>query len=511
MEMKRKVEALHKWRASTLDAARPHAVEQQRSLGKLTARARNELLFDPETFFEFGQLAEAPNVPDKETPADGVIIGIGKVDGRPVALVNYDFTVLGGSQSELNHAKTDHIHKIAMEQAIPIVYLLDGGGFRAQDMDVFGYFFPEMWYDQVRLSGWVPMAGAAMGPSYAGHANLAGLCDFVTMTEKTASIGVGGTHLVRASLSMDITPLELGGAHIHSEITGVADMLAPDDEACIAQVKAFLSFMPTNAGQAPPVIPCDDPEDRREEILLDIVPFDHSRGYDMYRVIRAFVDHGKIFDFKPSWARNMITCLGRLDGRSVGIVANQPMVMAGVIDSPASEKMAHFVEMCDAFNIPLILLSDVPGFMVGPEHERTGLVRRSMKTLYALGHCTVPIISIVIRKSFGMGGYVMGSRGYRPNLLLGWPSAEMGGMGIGGAVEILHRRRIAESENPDQLRHQLVEELREKMRAFPTARNYGFDDVIDPMDTRPTLIQALRYLTSKDPQLPPKKHGIMPF
>lgn len=234
MEMKKKAEELKKWRTSTLDRARPHTAESQKSLGKLTARARNDLLFDPGTFFEYGQLAEAANVPDKETPADGVIIGIGEVDGRRVAVVNYDFTVLGGSQSELNHAKTDHIHKIAVEQAIPIVYLLDGGGFRAQDMGPFGYVCPEMWYDQVRISGWVPMVAAALGPCYAGHANTAGLCDFLTMNKNTASLGVGGTHLVRASLSLDISPFELGGAQIHFNETGVADMLGQSDEECIA-------------------------------------------------------------------------------------------------------------------------------------------------------------------------------------------------------------------------------------------------------------------------------------
>ncbi|MBU2550773.1 MAG: acyl-CoA carboxylase subunit beta, partial [Proteobacteria bacterium] len=382
---------------------------------------------------------------------------------------------------------------------------------RAQDLDAFGYFYPEMWYDQVRISGWVPMAGAAVGPCYAGHANIAGLCDFVTMTRQTASIGVGGSHLVRASLSMDITPLELGGAQVHEPITGVADQVADSDEQAIAQIKEFLSFLPTNAGLEPPVISCNDPVDRREESLLRIVPFEHHKGYDMYRVIRAFVDHGHIFDIKPKWAKNMITCLARLNGRPVGIVANQPIFMAGVIDTPAAEKMAHFVEMCDAFNIPLVLLADVPGFMVGPEHERTGLVRRSMKTLYALGHCTVPIVCVIIRKAFGMGGYVMGSRGYRPNLLVGWPSAEMGGMGLGGAVEIMHRRRIAESDRPDELRAELIEELRAKMRALPTARFYGFDDVIDPRDTRRKLIHAFSLLTVKDPHLPPKKHGINPM
>ena len=511
MEMKDKVEELNRWRASTLDESRPHAVEQQKNLGKLTARARNELLFDKGTFLEFGQLAGACNVPCKKTPADGAIVGVGKIDGRRVAVVNYDFTVLGGSQSDLNHAKTDHVHKIAREQGIPIVYLLDGGGFRAQDMGGFGYYYPKMWYSQVHLSGWVPLIGAALGPCYAGHANLAGLCDFLTMNEKTASIGVGGTHLVKTSLSVDVTPFDLGGASIHYDNTGVADMLGHNDEECIVQLKEYLSFFPTNSSEMPPVISCDDPADRREEILHKIVPFDQKRAYDMYRVIRAIVDHGKIFDIKPNWAKNMITCLARLNGRPVGIVANQTFHMAGIIDTPASEKMAHFVDMCDAFNIPLILLGDIPGFMVGPESERTGLVRRSMKILYTLGHCTVPIICVLIRKSFGAGGYVMASRGYNPSLFLAWPTAEMGGMGIGGAVEILHGKRIAESENPDEFRLKLIEELRDTMRAFPTAKNYGFDNVIDPMDTRPILINALKLLTTKNPNLPPKKHGIMPF
>ena len=510
MDMKKKVEELASWRALTLDAARPHAVEKQKALGKLTARKRLELLYDPGTFLEFGQLAEAAHG-SKESPADGVIIGIGRIDGRRAAVVNYDFTVMGGSQGEINHSKTDHIHKIALEQGLPMVYLLDGGGARAQDLDSFKYFYPEMWYDQVRMSGWVPMVAGVMGPSYAGHANLAGMCDLVVMVEKTSSMGIAGTHLVRTSLSTDITHFDLGGARMHAEVSGVADMLAEDDEDCLAKIKTFLSYLPTNAKESPPVIPCDDPVDRRDESLIDAVPSSDKRVYDMYKVIRSIVDHGVIFDIKPGWAKNMITCLARLNGRPLGVVANQPMYMAGVIDTPAAEKMSHFVEMCDAFNIPLLLLADVPGFMAGPEHERTGLVRRSMKTLYALGHSTVPIISLVTRKSYGMGGYVMGSRGFRPNMLLGWPSAQMGGMGLGGAVEILHRKRIAEAEDPEKLRAELEEELLEKMRAFPTARCYGFDDIIDPRETRPILIKAFDSLHRKDPMLPPKKHGVTPF
>ena len=511
MDMKDKVEQLNRWRRSTLDQARSHAVEKQRALSKLTARQRVKLLCDEDSFLEIGQLAEAANRTEKESPADGVIVGLGNVGGRKIAIISYDFTVMGGSQGNISHCKTDHIHKIALEQGIPIVSLLDGGGARAQDLDAYPYHFIEMWYDQVRMSGWVPMIAGVMGPCYAGHANLAGLCDFVIMVEKTSSMGVAGPHLVRASLSTDISHFELGSAKMHSELTGAADMLAKDDKDCIDKIKTFLSFFPGNAREKPPSIPCDDPVNRRDENLLKIVPFSHKRLYDMSQVIRSIVDHGALFDIKSGWAKNIITCLARLNGRPVGIVANQPLVMAGVMDTPASEKMSHFVDMCDAFNIPIILLADVPGFMAGLDHEKTGLVRRSMKTLYALGHCTVPVISVVIRKSYGMGGYVMGSRGFKPNLLIGWPSAEMGGMGLEGAVEILHRKQITESDNPDELRADLVEELREKMRAFSTAKVFGFDDIIDPRDTRPVLIRALESLSRKNPYLPPKKHGIAPF
>ena len=513
MEMRVETEKLEKLKAATLDEQRPLAVKKQQDLGKLTARKRMELLFDPGTFLEFGQLAQAINIRDKETPADGVIIGIGKVNGRRVALLNYDFTVFGGSQGALNHAKTDHIHKIALEQSIPIVYLLDGGGARAQDIGAHGvgYHAPEMWLDQVRMSGWLPMIAAALGPCYAGHANIAGLCDIVIMNRQTSSMGVGGTHLVRASLGIDISHFDLGGARMHAEISGVADVLADTDEECIEKIKEALSFFPANAGEKPPGMPCDDPPDRREELLMDLVPMSPKKGYDMYGIIRAIVDHGVIFDIKPEWGRNMITCLARLNGKPVGIIADNPFYMAGVIDTPASEKMSHFVDMCDAFNIPLILLADVPGFMVGPDHERTGLVRRSMKTIYSLSRCTVPFICLVIRKSYGMGGYIMGSRGFRPSMFLGWPSAEIGGMGLGGAVEILHRNRIHASENPQELRAQLVEALRSELTAIPLAQRYAFDDVIDPRDTRRVLIEALENLRRRDPHLPPKKHGIPPM
>lgn len=510
MGMVEEVEELKRRRESTLDAARLNTVQKQKALGKMTARQRVDLLCDAGSFLEFGQLARAKGVRDKESPADGVIVGVGLVRGRRVAVISYDITVMGGSQGQISHCKTDHIHKIALEQGIPIVSFLEGGGARAQDLDSYPYHFVDMWYDQVRMSGWVPMAAGIMGPCFAGHANLAGLCDFVTMVKETASMGVAGPHLIKHALSTEISPLALGSAGMHAEVSGIADMLAEDDQTCISQIKKFLSFFPDNAGKTTPAIPCDDPVEREEEDLLHMVPLSQKKAYDMYGVIRSVVDHDSLFDIKPYWAKNIITCLARLNGRAVGIVANQPMFMAGAIDTPASEKMSHFVELCDAFNIPLVLLADVPGFMAGPDHEKSGIVRRSMKTLYALGHCTVPVVSVILRKSFGMGGYVMGSRGFHPSMLLAWPSAEMGGMGLEGAVEILYRHRIADAENPDELRAELLEELRTKTRAFPTAQVYGVDAVIDPRQTRQALIRALEMLPRRDPCLPQKKHGVAP-
>jgi acetyl-CoA carboxylase carboxyltransferase component len=511
LNMRELTQELEKRLASTLDSSRPHAVEKQARLGKLTARKRLELLFDPGTFIEFGQLAAASRAMGKESPADGVIVGIGKVDNRPVALINYDFTVMGGTQGRTSHLKTDHLQRKAMDQGIPIVYLLDGGGARAQEADLFVDHDPSIWYEQARTSGWVPMIAGVMGPCYAGHANIAALCDGVIMVEGTSSLGNAGPRLIRDSLGQEIDPLELGGAKIHSEHSGIADMVAGSDVTCINKIKEFLSFFPSNSSESAPIIYCDDPIDRREEALLDMVPHTLKRMYDMYPVIRAIVDHGRTFEFKPAWGQSIITCLARLNGRPVGIVANQPMVMAGAMDVHESEKMAHFVEMCDAFNIPMVFLSDVPGFWIGPDQEKRGLARRAMKPLYVLAHCSVPLITINIRKSFGIAGYIMGCRAIRSTLFLAWPTAQLGGMGIEGIVEMIYHKEIAASQNPDQLRLELIERTRKNMGALETAKQFRFDAVIDPRDTRPVLIKALEIFQVKNLELPPKKHGIAPF
>ncbi len=512
MSMNKKVEEIRKLKESTLDAARPHAVAKQRAGGKKTARERLELLCDPGSFLEFGQLAVAKDA-DKETPADGVICGIGKVNGRYVAVINYDYTVLGGSQGMRSHDKTEELTDIACEQGIPVVYLLEGGGARAQAVgDWMSYNkSPNMFIKQAKLSGWVPMIAGIFGPCYAGHAILASVCDVVIMVEGTSSMGVAGTPHVRMALSLDITLEELGGARMHNEVSGCADIMVQNEEECISKIKESLSYFPDNAKEMPPIKLCDDPVERREESLLDIVPDSETRPFDMYRIIRAIVDHGQILDIKGKWAKNIITCLARLNGLPVGIAANQPMVMAGVIDTLASEKFAHFIEMCDAFNIPIIFLGDSPGVMIGPEAERTGLVRRSAKIHYAIAHCTVPTIGVIIRRCYGLGGGIMGQRFIQHSVIIAWPTGIYGEMGLRGLIEITYRKEIAESKDPDRLRAELFQKLQSQMDVIASAKSFSTDDVIDPRDTRPVLIKLLEYFKHKEPHLPPKKHGIHPI
>ncbi len=506
----RDTDDLERLREKTLDAARPEATDKQHARGKLTARERLALLFDGPVL-EYGQLAASRGVVDRNTPADGVITGVGHIEGRRVGCVVYDFTVLGGSQGDRSHHKVSHLQKHLIAEGLPCVYLGDGGGARVQEMDTYGYDFPDMFYDQGRMSGWVPMATGILGPCFAGHANIAGMSDYVVMVSGAGSMGVAGTHLVRAAMGQDVAKEDLGGPALHCRVAGTADDEAPDDPACIARIREFLGYLPSNARLAPPVVPTPDSPDRREDSLATVVPASSRRAYDVRAVIRAIADEGRIFELKPAWARNVVTAFVRMAGRSVGVVANQPMVLAGALDSAGAEKASHFIDLCDAFNVPLLLLVDTPGVMGGAEAERTGVVRRSMKPLYALAQATVPVISIVLRKAYGMGGYIVGSRAIRPTYIAAWPTAEMGAMGLEGAVETIHRKRVAAAADPEAERARLVEELRTQVRALPTARAYGVDDVLDPRDTRATVNRVLDTFTRRDPLLPPRKHGIMPI
>jgi len=503
---------------ATLDAERSEAVAKQHTLGKLTARERLDLLVDRGTFLEYGILAGSPVPLPKPTPADGIITGLGKIDGREVAIAVYDFTVYGGSQGQVSHRKIDRVQRLAIDNGIPMVYLCDGGGARAQELGrgLGGGGSSEgggTFVNIALMSGWVPQVCAIMGPCFAGHANLSSCCDFVPMVKGTSSMGMAGPPLIRASMGIEVTKEELGGSTIHCEITGMADYQAPDEQECLASIREFLSYLPQNANYAPPIRPTHDADHRRDPRLATILPENPRRAYNMPDLITMIVDDGYYFELKADYARNVITAFARLGGHSVGIIANNPLHLAGILDTPASDKMAHFINLCDAFSIPLVFLVDVPGFVGSIEAERTGLIRHSGKVLYEMAHATVPIFTVVIRKAYGLGFMVMGSRSYRPNLVVAWPTAEFGGMGLEGAVEIMYPDELAKAEDRERRRAELTEDLRKRHTARRIARSYGVDDVIDPRDTRPVLIQAIRMMADKlrPMGIPPKKRGIAPW
>jgi len=505
---------------AALDEHRADAVAKQHALGKLTARERLDLLVDRGTFLEYGMLAGSPVQLPKPTPADGVITGIGKVDGRDVAIAIYDFTVYGGSQGQVSHRKIDRVQRLAIDNGIPMVYLCDGGGARAQELGRHGGGMSSdgggTFVNIALMSGWVPTVCAIMGPCFAGHANISSCCDYVPMLKGVGSMGMAGPPLIRASMGIEVTKEELGGSAIHCAITGMGDYEAHDERDLIASIKEFLSYLPSNAGFAAPIVTTRDPDDRRDAGLATIVPESARRAYDMLELIAMVVDDGRILEKKPEYAPNLITAFARLGGHTVGIIANNPLHLAGILDTPASDKMSHFINLCDAFSIPLVFLVDVPGFVGSVDAERTGLIRHSGKVLYEMAHATVPMFTVVVRKAYGLGYYVMGSRPYRPNLIVAWPTAEFGGMGLEGAVEIMYPNELAKARDSverERIRAELTEELRRLHTARRTARGYGVDDVIDPRDTRPVLIRAIRTMAEKmrPMGMPHKKRGITPW
>jgi acetyl-CoA carboxylase carboxyltransferase component len=360
------------------------------------------------------------------------------------------------------------------------------------------------------MSGVVPMVAAMMGPGAAGTAYIPALSDFVPMVKGTSHMALGGPPLVKAIVGEDITAEELGGSKIHTEVSGVADLEVADDAACIDAIKEYLSYFPGSNLEQPPILPSDDPADRMDEALLSIVPDSARRAYDMKKVIAAIVDRGRFFEIKPGWAKNLITCFARLGGRPVGIVANQPMVLGGALDVDSADKAARFIMLCDAFHIPLVFLQDVPGFMVGSKVEKQGIIRHGAKMLYAVSEATVPKVTVVVRKAYGAGYFVMCGKAYEPDLIVAWPTAEISVMGPEGGTSIIFRKEIAAAANPDGERASRVEEFRKLINPYIAAGGAFIDDVIDPRETRPVLIRALEMAATKKVDRPWKKHGVMP-
>jgi acetyl-CoA carboxylase carboxyltransferase component len=509
------VEDLHERRARARLGGGEAKIARQHEQGKLTARERIDRLVEPGTFTELGLHAgihySVRGLEGREAPADGVITGYGKVDGRLVAVAAYDFTVMAGSMGMTGELKVGRLRELALTKRIPFVWLLDSAGARIQE--AVGSLFAgsgHLFREEVVASGVIPQVAALMGPCAAGTAYIPGLADFVPMVAGRGSMALAGPHLVRAAVGEDVTAEELGGARVHCRRSGVGDLEVDSDEACVQRIKDYLSYFPSHCEQPPPRRPVTDPVDRMDDALLDVLPESNRKPYDMYEVIARIVDHGEWLDLKPRWARTIITCLARMGGRPVGIVANQPRHLGGILDNDAADKAARFVSLCDAFGLPLVFLQDVPGFMVGTKVEQAGIIRHGAKMLHAVAAATVPKVTVVLRKAYGAGYYVMCGRAYEPDLIVAWPTAEISVMGAEGAVEIVFRRQVEEAEDPAAKRRELVDAYRQLIDVYVAAGNAMIDDVIDPRETRPTIVRALEMAEGKRVERPWRKHGVVP-
>ena len=490
-------------------------IEAQHERGKLTARERLDLLVDPGTFNEIGIHGRPhysqPALKDKEAPADGVITGWGDIEGRTCAIVAYDFTVMAGSMGQTGEVKVTRIREMALQKRMPLVWLLDSAGARIQEAA--GSLFAgsgHLFREEVQMSGVVPMVAAMMGPCAAGTAYIPGLSDFVPMVVGQGAMALAGPHLVKAVTGEEIDMEDLGGAKVHCRKSGVGDLEVADDAECIESIKKYLSHFPSNCEEKPPIRECTDPEDRGSDKLLEIIPESSRTPYDMYEVIEEIVDDGEYFDIKPKFAKSLITCFARFGGQPVGIVANQPKQVGGILDVDSADKAARFVNLCDAFSIPLVFLQDVPGFMVGSKVEQQGIIRHGAKMLYAVSRATVPKITVLVRKAYGAGYYVMCGRAYEPDLIVAWPGAEISVMGAEGAVNIIGRGAIEASDDPEATREAMLNAVRQQIDPYIAAGNAMIDDIIDPRETRQVIINGLRMSANKKVERPWKKHGVMP-
>jgi acetyl-CoA carboxylase carboxyltransferase component len=512
------VEDLRGRRARNLRMGGEERVARQHERGKLTVRERLDLLFDPGSFREFGLLAHQQPMrgnqvaAPEQTPADGVVTGHGLVDGRQVWVIAYDFTVMAGSMGAVGEQyKCARVREMALRYRKPIVWLLDSAGARIQEAA--GSTFAgsgHLFADQVTMSGVIPQVAAMMGPCAAGTAYIPGLSDFVPMVKGTSSMSLGGARLVKAATGEDVTDHDMGGSQVHCYESGVGDNEVADDAECIATVRRFLSYLPSCNTERAPLVASDDPPDRLVEGLEKIVPANPRAAYDVRRVVRAIVDRDSWFEVKPTWAKNIVIGLARVGGHAVGVVANQPMQKGGILDSDAADKAARFIRMCDAFNVPLVYLVDVPGFLVGSAVEKQGIIRHGAKMLYATSEATVPKVTVVMRKAYGAGYFVMCGRGYQPDALVAWPFAEISVMGPEGAVNIIFNKQIEAAEDPAAMRAQLLQQIRDTISPYIAAGWAMIDDVIEPAETRQVIVRALEQARDKHVERPWRKHGNIP-
>ena len=494
----------------------PAATERQHAKGKLTAHERIELLLDDGSFTEMEPLrrhrATGFGLEQRRPHSDGVITGWGTVHGRTVFVYAHDFRIFGGALGEAHAEKIHKVMDLAERTGAPLVSLNDGAGARIQEGVTALAGYGGIFRRNTRCSGAIPQISVMLGPCAGGAAYSPALTDFVFMVRGTSQMFITGPDVVQTVTGEQVTQDGLGGADVHASTSGVAAFVHDDEEHCLEEVRYLLSLLPSNNRELAPESACDDPADRSTESLVDLVPLDPGRSYDMRAVIEEVVDHGDYFEVSESWATNVLCVLARLGGRVVGIVANQPASLAGVLDIEASEKAARFVQFCDAFNIPLVTLVDVPGFLPGVGQEHDGIIRRGAKLLYAYCNATVPRISLILRKAYGGAYIVMDSRSIGADVSLAWPSNEIAVMGAEGAANVIFRREIAASDDPETVRAQRIKEYRsELMSPYYAAERGLVDDVIEPAETRAVLIASLAMLRAKHADLPVRKHGNPPL
>jgi propionyl-CoA carboxylase beta chain len=491
-------------------------VAQQHKKGKLTARERLDLLLDPDSFVELDRFVTHRStdfgLADELYPGDGVVTGYGRIDGRPVYVFSQDFTVFGGSLSETHAQKICKVMDLAMRNGAPVIGLNDSGGARIQEGVASLGGYADIFLRNTLASGVVPQISAILGPCAGGAVYSPAITDFVFMVRGVSYMFVTGPNVVKTVTHEEVTFEALGGADVHGETSGVAHGVFGSEAECLAAIRDLVGYLPGNNLETPPEGAAGDPEDRREESLLTLIPDTAATPYDMHRVISAVVDHGRLLEIHAGYAQNILVGFARLGGRPVGVVANQPAVLAGVLDINASDKAARFIRFCDAFNLPLVTFVDVPGFLPGVAQEHGGIIRHGAKLLYAYCEATVPKLTVITRKAYGGAYDVMSSRHIRGDVNLAWPSAEIAVMGPRGAVEILFKEQIGAAKDPAAEMQRRIDEYTATFANPYKAAARGFvDDVIDPRDTRPRLIDALRMLRTKRDKNPPKKHGNIPL
>ncbi len=514
--MSQRLAELKARREEALHAGSPHAVERHHAKGKMTDRERIEYLLDEGSFQELDMLARhrahGMGLEEKRPYTDGVITGFGTIDGRHVCVFSQDFTVFGGALGEVFAEKIHKVMDLAESIGVPMIGLNDGAGARIQEGVVSLHSYGGIFHRNVRASGVIPQISVVLGPCAGGAVYSPAMTDFIFMVNQSSHMFITGPDVVKTVTGEDVSLEDLGGAMSHATKSGVATFVAPDEKTCLDEVRYLLSFLPSNNLEEPTVLDMADDPDRGTPELADLMPASPNQPYDMKKVITSVVDEGDYFEVHPHWAMSITCGFARIDGRPVGIVGNQPAVLAGVLDIDSSEKAARFVRTCDAFNIPLVTFVDVPGFMPGTDQEYGGIIRHGAKLLYAYCESTVPRIQVITRKAYGGAYVVMNSKSIGADLAFAWPSAELAVMGPQGAVEIVFRRELAEASDPLARRAELVEEYTERYANPYVAAERGYvDDVIDPADTRRVLVRSLRVLGSKREELPRRKHGNVPL